>query len=354
MDSVCREQHDYAKGVLSGEVKDTRQFCYIRAARTVAEGDKEDDDWTQEETWYRANPSLGQTIDLEDFRADVEEAKTSPTALASFKRYSLNIWGSSINKWLKDDDWAECRDKYTASDLAGKKCYGGLDLAKTRDMTAFVLLFPLENEEYRLLPFFWLPRDVVDNPDSPEQYRVWATQEFIETTDGEVCDYNFVKKRMVELSELFDIQDFGYDPYNAEQITQQLDEEHGITRVLFPQTINHYAEPTGEFERLVIAGKMRHNGNPVLTWQAGHVQVRTDVNNNKRPVKPPDKDKRKVDGIVAAIMALGRSMANVEEGESIYENQTIATVEIVSVSTDDPYDDDDDWESPNSVQVPIR
>jgi len=316
MHSVCREQHDYAKGVLSGDIEDTRFFGYIRAARQISEGDEKDDDWTKPATWRRANPSMGITIDEGEFAADIKEAQKSATTQASTKRYGLNIWSTSTNPWLKSDDWKSCERSFAEADLVGKKCWGGLDLAKTRDMTALVLCFPWEDETYRILPYFWLPEDLVNDPDSPEQYRVWAQNGHVETTPGSVCDYAFVKRRVGEMAGRFQFQDYAYDPYNAEQVTQEIEDEHGVERILFAQTVVNFAEPTAEFERLVISGKMHHNGHPVMTWQAGHVQVRTDANNNKRPVKAKEKDQKKIDGIVAGIMALARAMQGEETSTS--------------------------------------
>lgn len=315
MESVCREQHDYAKDVLSGAVKDTRFFAYIRAADTVVEGAEKDDDWTEPAVWRKANPSLGVTMSEKDFADDCEEAKKSPVMQSSFKRYRLNIWASGTCPWLRPEAWLACRDDYAAEDLAGRPCFGGLDLSKSRDMTALVLCFPEIEEVYRLLAWFWLPEDTVNDPDSPEYLRVWRRQNFLQVTPGGVCDYRVIKETVKALAERYEIRDLAYDPYNAEQVTQEIEAETGVKRVLFPQTINHFAGPTGEFERLVLAGKLRHNGHPIMTWQAGHVQVKVDLNNNKRPVKPAPHDRRKIDGIVGAIMALARATLQPAEAE---------------------------------------
>lgn len=313
--SVCREQHDYAQGILRGQILDTRTFAYIRAADVS-------DDWTQPATWHKANPSLGVTMTEEDFAADVKEAEKTPTSQSSFKRYSLNIWATSTNPWLRLEDWSRCQRSYTAEDLAGCPCYGGLDLASVRDLTAFVLCFPWDEDLYRILPFFWLPEDTVSDPDSPEQYRVWAAHGYLRTTPGNVCDYAVVKRDIVELSKQYQILEYAYDPWNAEKTTQELQEENDLKRIAFPQTISNYAAPTREWERLCVAGKLHHPGHPVLTWMAGHVQVRTDPQGNMRPVKPPQGDRRKIDGISAGIMALGRAMLGQDE-RSVYETRGI-------------------------------
>lgn len=304
--SVCREQYDYAKGVLAGTVQDDRFFAYIREAQP-------DDDWMLPEIWKKANPSLGITINEADFAADMLEASKTPTTQASAKRYSLNIWATATNPWLKMGDWLNCYEPFTLDQLEGQTCYAGLDLAKTRDMTALLLIFRDFEGIYRLVPYFWLPEAAATDPDKPEEYRVWARDKLLELTPGNVCDYAFVSKRIVELKERFDIRELGFDPYNAEQMTQELEANHDLKRVAFPQTIQNFAEPTKEFERLVLSGGLKHNGHPILTWQAGNVSVRTDANGNIRPVKPPQGDPRKIDGMVAAIMALARAMLDTEQ-----------------------------------------
>jgi phage terminase large subunit-like protein len=298
--SVCREQHDYAAGVLAATIEDDRYFAYIRAADAA-------DDWTDPAAWRKANPSLGITINESEFAADVAEAQKSPVTQSAFKRYSLNIWSTSTNPWLRPEDWAASQEPYTQADLAGQECFAGLDLASTQDMTALVLLFR-DADRCRLLPYFWLPEDAALDNDAPEEYRVWAKQGHLRTTPGNVCDYGHVERDIAALAKQYKIRELAYDPYNAEQLTQSLADKHAIKRFAFPQTMPNFAGPTREFERLLLRRELRHNGHPVLTWQAGHVNVYSDANANMRPVKPKRGDRRKIDGIVAAIMALARAM----------------------------------------------
>jgi phage terminase large subunit-like protein len=321
MTSVCREEHDYAQSIINGTVFNDRYLAYIRAAG-------KDDDLEKPETWRRANPSMGVTIIESDFAAELEEAKKSPASWSGFKRYRFNIWASGTNPWLKQDAWARCKRDFTAEQLLGRKCYAGLDLSMGEDMTALLLLFPpigdgSTDDGYKLLPFFWLPEDTALDPDQLNPYRGWAEadEKFLETHPGNVCDYTFVEKRIVELHQLYPIIELAYDPYRAEQLTQSLEDNHSIARVKFPQTVPNFATPTAEFERLVLAGQLHHNGHPILSWQAGHVSVKTDANNNKRPVKPPHGDRRKIDGIVAAIQALARAISTDGNGPSVYEKR---------------------------------
>lgn len=311
--SVCYDQYQYAKGVLNGDVDDPRFFAYIAEA-------PRDADWTAEATWYEANPALGTTIDVDEFAADCEEAKRRPTSQAAFKRYSLNQWVQADSPGLKIDDWQACLDKYGESDLEGQTCYAGLDLSQKHDFTALSLVFPDEDEIYRQLVYFWLPEETLADNTRPEEHRVWQRDGHIRATQGNTCDYNKILKDIEVLAEKFSIAELAFDPYNAEQLTQHIENDIGIPRVSFAQTMNNYSEPTQEYERLVMDGKMRHNGHPVLTWQAGHVQWKSDENGKVRPVRPAKGDIRTVDGIQASIMALGRAMlALPEEVDSVYD-----------------------------------
>lgn len=315
LQSICYEQRQYGQSVNAGTVKADNYFCYIRAA------DK-DDDWTAESTWKKANPSYGVTIDPKEFASDCEQAKHTPRLQAEFKRYGLNIWCTSTNPWLNVDDWTKCKAEFTEADLAGQPCFGGLDLSKTRDMTSLVLLFPQPDGEYKQLAWFWLPHGTVYNIDRDESLRVWAKQGDLKVTEGVTCDYNQVTQDIAEICSRFNVREINYDAWAADQVTQALDEVYGIPRIPFGQNIKNYADPTLEYERLVIAGKLKHNGHPILTWQAGHVQVKT-INGNIRPEKPTKDDHRKIDGIVAGIMALSGALADAAQGASVYESRGI-------------------------------
>lgn len=320
--SVAYEQYSYAKSVLAGDVTDDRFFAYIREADAK-------DDWKDPATWRKANPSFGITVQAADFEADVKEAEASPTQQASFKRYSLNIWQSSTNPWLDMGCWEACRRSFTEESMLAEldqwSRWGALDLSKTEDMTSFVLVFRHREhrDRYRLLPYFWLPQGSVDDTSKPEHYRVWAKSRALRTMPGDVCDYSFVRERIVSLHEKFGPFQYAYDPFYAQETEQRLKEDHDIEGVKFLQTMSNFAGPTGEFERLVIAGTMEHNSHPILDWQARNVSVYQDANGNKRPVKPKQGDNRKIDGIVAGIMGVGLAITG-DDAESIYDKRARA------------------------------
>lgn len=305
--SVCYEQHEYAKKILSGEHFDERFFAYVR---DCPREDLDGDGIYDRENWRRANPSMGITIDEGEFAHDVEEAVKTPTSMASFLRYSFNIWATSENPWLKIEWWTGCRREFTAEALAGRVCGAGLDLAKLLDMTAFALVFPDMEEEdlFRMLCWFWMPRDIAEERKDLAPYLTWAEQGWLTLTDGDVCDYETVERKIGEASRQYRIHELAFDPWNAEATKQRIEKDYGIKCHEFRQAPARFADPTKEFERLLRAGRLLNDGNPILQWQAGHVRVKTDASGNIRPVKQKHGDHRTIDGVVAGVMALDRAL----------------------------------------------
>jgi phage terminase large subunit-like protein len=302
-ESWGRREYEYGKSVESGQILDDQVlFIAYEAPQDVSD----DDIVNKPEIWQAANPSWGETIKEEEFRTSLARAKSKSLAdWITFKRYRLNIWSTSVNPWLPMDRWSACRHEFTEDDLVGRRCFAGIDLSKTQDMSSLVLVFPDDDGEqgFAVLPYFWLPEEMATEKNHLVSFLEWAKCGYLELTPGNGIDYRYIKRRVIELSQKFAIEKVVYDRTYADQLTQEINEETGIERVEFGQKIMNFAGPTAGFEGAVIAGKLRHNGHPIMTWQAGHTQVKTDVNMNKRPVKPKPNDVRKIDGVVAAIMA---------------------------------------------------
>ena len=77
--------------------------------------------------------------------------------------------------------------------------------------------------------------------------------------------------------------------------------------------------PTKDTEALVLGGKLRHDGHPILRWNAANVAVLVDSNENLKPDK--NKSAERIDGIVAMIMAIGRALIATPPMGSVYEER---------------------------------
>jgi len=300
--SICFEQYDYAHKVLDGTIDDISFFPFIAEALPT-------DDWADEAVWHKANPNLGITVDLSQFRGDFEEARESTVKENAFRRYHLNQWTEQEVRFLPMDKWNECRHDFDETDLEGQTCWAGLDLASKTDLTALVLLFPQDGDTYKVLPYCWAPREGAEVRSRRERapYLDWAKNGHICLTDGNVTDFEAVIHKICELGRRFDLEEVCIDPWNASDVSNRLGDE-GLTVVEVQQGIASLNDPTKELLALVLDGRLHHNGHPGLTWCAGNATVRQDSSGNLKPDK--GKSSEKIDLIVALICALKRAMVD--------------------------------------------
>ena len=312
--SICWEVHQKALDILEGRKIDPRFY-------PVLFGLPDDADWTNEENWYRANPSLDHTITIDKVRDAFRKAQETPADENQFRQLRLNQWVKQSVRWMPMDKWDECGGVVDPYALEGRACYAGLDLSSTSDLTALVLAFPptSEDEPYRVLPFFWLPEETLSLRVRRDHvpYDQWAKRGFIQTTEGNVVHYGFIERFICELGERYDIREIAHDRWNATMMVQTL-EDDGFTMVPFGQGFKDMSPPTKELMRLVLEHRLCHGGHPVLRWNMDNAFVRTDPAGNLKLDK--EKSTEKVDGAVALVMALDRAMKN-QGGDSVYNHR---------------------------------
>lgn len=314
--SIAYELHTKAVDILEGRRVDPTFY-------PVVYGLKDDEDWEDEANWYKVNPSLGYTVDIERLRDAYREAKQNPADEVTFKWLRLNMWVSSTVAWIPDAIFMKGNEEIDLAALEGRDCYGGLDLSSTGDITALVLMFPPrdEDEKYILLPFFWVPEETIPQrvKAASVPYDIWERQGYLLSTEGNVIHYDFIEKFINDLAEKYHIVEIAVDRWNATQMIQNL-EGDGFTMVPFGQGFASMSGPTKDFYRLLMEGQIIHGGHPVLRWMAGNVVVDTDPAGNIKVTKA--KSKEKIDGIVAAIMAPDRCIRNQTEPQgSVYDER---------------------------------
>ena len=311
--SICYAIHTKAKDILENRRVDASFYPVIY-------GIEDDDDWSDEENWRKANPSLGYTIPLDRVRDAYREASQNPAEENVFRQLRLCQWVTSTVRWIPDHIYEQGNRPIDLESLKGRDCYGGLDLSSSGDITAFVLMFPpcTETEPYYMLPFFWVPEDTIPQrvKRASVPYDVWVRQGYLMSTEGNVIHYGFIEKVIEQLGELYHIREIAFDRWGAVQMVQNL-EGAGFTVVPIGQGYRDMSPPTKAFYELLMKGEIIHGGNPVMRWMAGNVVVETDPAGNIKPTKA--KSAEKIDGIVAAIMALDRCIRNAGQQGSVYD-----------------------------------
>lgn len=298
--------------------------------------DKEDN-WEDETTWIKANPSWDAITTMHrQIREAYQKAKNSGDSV-NFKTKHLNLWVKAAEEWIEYRKWEANAEKYTATDLQNQKCYGGLDLSDTNDVTSLCLHFPESN---RMLWWYWIPESKLEermNADDADYYH-WFNEGWLIVTPGNVIDYASIRRTITGfyiqdgeimhddtcIADTFDLQSIGYDPWNSKQLAIQLSNDDGIQMNIYRQGYQTMSYPTKEFKKMVIGGELKHNNNPVSNWMVGNCTVRRDPNDNIMLDK--SKSKNKIDGIVAGVIALGESINSDNNKSNAYANYGVRTL----------------------------
>jgi len=270
----------------------------------------EDADIFDEATWYQANPSLGHTISIESVRQEALAARNSEAAERLFRWLRLNQWVSlKRTGWLPLSLWDQTVGKWSLSELVGKRCYVGLDLSSTIDLTGAVYLFPPQEgiPDWRFIHDAWIPEENMHERVLRDKvpYDRWVNAKYLHATPGNVVDYDFVEARLVAASKLYDLHTVGAYPWNSRMLTQRLMRQ-GIEVVEIPQNMASMSPAMKLIEQLMKRGLMTHEANPVARWCWGNVVVAVDGNENIKPMKNKSVDR--IDLTVALIDAMATAM----------------------------------------------
>lgn len=315
---ACYAYRENVIKVLRGVNEDDSLFGIIYTLDDKSE-------WDDPKMWIKANPNLGVSLSADYLADQVKDAKNRPEAVRNVMTKNVDLWVDAERTWILDDAWQKCIGTTAPADLKGCACWGGLDLSNVSDITAYVLLFH-ENDRFQLLPHFWIPEEKMREKIRKENinYDKWVAEGYVTVTPGNVIDYDFVKADILRIVADYDLRTSAYDRWNSSQTIIDLQNE-GMECNPFGQGYGSMSAPTKEFEKLVLTGKIEHFGNPVLRWMLASTLVKTDPAGNIKPDK--EKSTQKIDGIVAAIMALGEWMtAQANDERNPYENRGLLTL----------------------------
>lgn len=311
--SICNEKLDVARKVRDGIMPDASLLPVIYEAA-------KDDDWKDPKTWAKANPNLGISVSEDYLRSKCQKAVDVPGFENTFKRLHLDLQTEQADRAIAMDRWDQCagsadpiawrREMLEA--LAGKTCFGGLDLGSTADLTALALWFPQEDGPAIILPYYWVPRDAARTRTQRDRvdYDLWIRQGFVTPTEGNTTDYDQVRRDVNAIAERFLLSELAVDRlFQGAQLCTQLGQD-GLPIVAFGQGFFSMAAPCKRILELILDRQIRHGGNPVLRWNAANAATEQDAAGNLKFSKA--KSTERIDGLVGATMALGRAMLQAE------------------------------------------
>jgi phage terminase large subunit-like protein len=316
--SIGWEIHEYARKVISGEIQDPVWLAKIYGA-------PDDVDIYDEDIWYKVNPSLGHNIQIETLRQEALSARNSEATERLFRWLRLNQWVSLKRiGWQPLTLWDQTNGEWDLSELVGKKCYPGLDLSSTTDITAACYLFPPQDglDDWRAVFDAWIPEDNMKERVRRDHvpYDKWVNQKHLHATPGNVVDYDFVEAQLLAADKKYGIQTLGTDPWNSRMLTQRLMRE-GVDVVEVAQNMGQMSPAMKTIERLMKSGNLTHEKNPLARWCWGNVVVAVDGNENIKPMK--NKSTERIDVTVAMINAMATAILMGEDVGSVYETRGV-------------------------------
>lgn len=303
--SLMYQEYEYAKCVKDGTIDDPTYFSYLCEAPSGS-------DWTKEETWFQAMPALGDFLELDYIQRQFLKTKDNPAKESAFRQYHLNELVAGVSKFVSHEKWLACAALPVPSDdqLKGQPCFGGLDLSSIEDYTAFVLVFRTEEGTLVVKPYFWLPRKRAEElaAKGDRRHLEWADKGYVHLTEGETVDYTAIQAKIIELSEIYDIQLLLADVWNANHLCLQLRSE-GIKVNFLQQSARGLNAPTKILQKSIIDVTLAHGNHPVLNWMADNVGTKVDSHENIWLTKAAGRE-GKIDGMSAMVSAIAGSVAS--------------------------------------------
>lgn len=312
-----------AQKVLQGITEGEDLFACIW---TVDEGD----DWTTDDALRKANPNIDVSVKFEFLKNAQRAAIASARKQGIFQTKHLNKWVSAKAAYFNIESWFQStRSDLKIEDYTGRECVVGLDGATKVDLAASCVFFPDKDENGLITggAMFWkyyAPEGTVEQPEN-ENYRTWEIDGWLTVNEGESTDFEAMREDLNWLREEHQVLAIFYDPNQLTYFAQTMVNKDGAPMVEYRQSVLNFSEPMKTMDALIRGKKIPHDGNPITSWCVSNVVAKENAKEEVFPRK--ERPENKIDGMVAAIIALGGAQSYGDGGVSVYATRGLATVE---------------------------
>lgn len=313
----CYEMRNTCVNILEGKLEDDTLGAFIFEM-------DENDDVEDPNNWVKCQPSLGITVTNEYIRKELRKAKNTPSLFVNFKTKTLNYWcASEQGEWIPYDYIKKSMQKVDLKDFTDYYAYCGVDFSEVSDMTAFSLMWvDDDSEKWIFKNYYYLPSSALVESPNRDLYKNWSKKGYLNIQDGDVIDYNYIINDLLKINEDNPIKIIAYDAWKSRQAIIRLTEE-GFNCQPYSQSMGNMSIPTTQMEHFVRSGKVTIDDNPITAWMFSNVVIKSDYNDNRKPVKAEKKSKYKIDGVIAMLESLGT-----------YLSETVYSGEIFTFSTE--------------------
>ena len=302
----------------------------------------EEDDWKDQSTWIKANPSLGESISMDYLVEQYTQATNyGSTEEANFRTKHLNEWVSSSDVWIKDEEWMASGSDPIEVDEKSLTWYGGLDLAAVSDFCCLVLVAPLPDGELLARRWYWLPESAWERRMDREESSIHMDMldlSYFHLSPGNVTDYQALRRTISGyyvqdgtvmhdtscIMDQYNVASISFDRWNSSTLVTQLTGD-GVLMAPIGMGYASQSAPLRELERLILEKKLIHEGDPVLRWMIRNVMIQRDPAGNIKLDKARSQDK--IDGVMALNCAVAEWMTRTAAGSNeIPEDYLIRTL----------------------------
>jgi phage terminase large subunit-like protein len=331
--TICWEMHEHGVKVASGKVEDDEFFALIFSI------DDGDDPLHDKTCWIKTNPSLGVTIREDYLESQVAAARFIPGKQNAILRLNFCVWTDADQAWLARAAWERCETPLQLEMFRGRKVWGGLDMSFSQDLTALALVFKLSADRYALFVEFWTPEETAQSRADRDKvpYLEWIRDGLIHGAPGKVVKLPHIARRMAEIADQFDLQTIAFDRYRHKELEDDL-AELGIDLPMIehPQGFRRAGQWTDrdgravkddkgkpaqnplwmpssveETEHAIIEGRLLTPVHKVLRWNVAGVVMKESQAGTAGMIPDKRKATGRIDGIVAAFMAIGAAKADI-------------------------------------------
>lgn len=308
--------YEDCRAIVDNPDRDPECYAFIYEADPQA-------DWTSPDTWRKANPNYGISVNADALASSCREAIRKPSKENDFKRMHLGLWTEQLQRWLPMHQWKDNTAapgeplywKTLEAKFVGRRCRAAIDLASDHDPAAISLVFPPSAGEKRwtFLRRYFCPAATIAERDTPRTpFKEWKRLEALIETPGNVLDYDFIEAEIYKLAEKFNFKhsdpksdkefDIAIDRFQATQMTTHLTGK-GFKVARYGQEYSNFNGPCTELENLFARGGIEHGNHPMAEWNYRNGCIRRDHRYYKKPDKQAAADN--IDGLVTDLMGLG-------------------------------------------------
>ena len=322
--SICYNRYEYTKKLLEGIIDDPTFWGIIFDSEP-------DDDIFAEETWRKANPLYDFSENLRDAIADAAREVSNDVSKENiFRRLYLGQWTQSETKWIKTDLWTSLTGNVSRQEWQGDLVWLGCDLSAASDMTSVTELYYDGN---CIIPFWtiWIPEQAAEQYEKQFNipYSRWAKDGHINICSGNTIDFSAVEEKILQIHDACSIRSMGYDEWNSRDLAARLQEKHGVNVTIQRQGYGLSAA-LKKIKELIMAGKIVHSGNPVVTWTFDNILIKENDEANIKIVKPKttgagERREKKIDPWISFAMAVNEWMID-PPTKSVYSDRGVWTI----------------------------